>query len=172
MSPRRSPPKRGGKQIFAIGGDQSDLSGFYAVGTDWLEWLKTHNYAHGTMVDRSFYLARFVAWAELRGIFRPADVTLPVLEAAHVKPYATDGPHSLENGLLLRSDMHTLFDRGLLTITPEFKLEVSSQIQEQYSNGKLYYSYHGSELRSMPENPKERPGLDFLEWHNQNVFVP
>ena len=98
--------------------------------------------------------------------------TLPVLEAAHVKPYATDGPHSLENGLLLRSDMHTLFDRGLLTITPEFKLEVSSQIQEQYSNGKLYYSYHGSELRSMPENPKERPGLDFLEWHNQNVFVP
>ena len=34
-----------------------------------------------TLVDRSFYLARFVAWAELRGIFRPADVTLPVLEA-------------------------------------------------------------------------------------------
>jgi integrase/recombinase XerD len=81
MSPRRSPPKRGGKQVFAIGGDASDQSGFYVIGTDWLEWQATHNYAHGTLVDRSFYLARFVAWAELRGIFRPADVTLPVLEA-------------------------------------------------------------------------------------------
>lgn len=98
--------------------------------------------------------------------------TLPVLEAAHIKPFATEGPHSLENGLLLRSDMHTLFDRGLLTVTPEFKLEVSSQIEEQYSNGKLYYSYHGSELRSLPENPRERPGLGYLSWHNQNVFVP
>jgi integrase/recombinase XerD len=81
MSPRRSPPKRGGKQVFAIGGDPTDPTGFSVVGADWLEWLGTHNYAHATLVDRSFYLARFVAWAELRGIFRPADVTLPVLEA-------------------------------------------------------------------------------------------
>lgn len=38
--------------------------------------------------------------------------TLPVLEAAHVRPYGRSGPHDPRNGLLLRSDLHTLFDRG------------------------------------------------------------
>ncbi len=96
--------------------------------------------------------------------------TLPVLEAAHIRPYASEGPHSLDNGLLLRSDMHILFDKGLLTITPDLRLEVSPQIQEQYSNGKLYYSYQGSDLKSLPESLLERPSPDFLAWHNQHVF--
>jgi len=34
--------------------------------------------------------------------------TLPVLEAAHIRPYADDGPHSISNGIFLRSDLHTL----------------------------------------------------------------
>ena len=36
--------------------------------------------------------------------------TLPVLEAAHIRPYALLGPHRVNNGLLLRSDLHKLFD--------------------------------------------------------------
>lgn len=35
--------------------------------------------------------------------------TLPVLEAAHIKSYADGGAHDITNGLLLRSDLHTLF---------------------------------------------------------------
>jgi len=81
MSPRRSQPKRGGKAVFAIPGDPTDPTGFCVIVSDWLEWLAVHNYAHSTVVDRSFYLAKFVSWCELRGIFRPADVTLPILEA-------------------------------------------------------------------------------------------
>src|SRR5690606_28081096 len=54
--------------------------------------------------------------------------TLPVLEAAHIKPYAESGPHLISNGLLLRSDMHKLFDGGYLTITNDLKIEVSSRI--------------------------------------------
>jgi len=38
--------------------------------------------------------------------------TLPVLEAAHVRPVSAGGPHDPRNGLLLRSDLHTLFDRA------------------------------------------------------------
>ena len=34
--------------------------------------------------------------------------TLPVLNAAHIKPYAEEGPHEVRNGLLLREDLHTL----------------------------------------------------------------
>jgi hypothetical protein len=81
MSPRRSQPKRGGKSVFAVPGDPADPDGFYVVAQDWLEWLATHNYSHMTLVDHSYWLARFAAWAELRGVSRPAEVTLPVLEA-------------------------------------------------------------------------------------------
>ncbi len=42
--------------------------------------------------------------------------TLPVLDAAHIRPYGQDGPHDPRNGLLLRSDIHTLFDQGYVTV--------------------------------------------------------
>lgn len=42
-----------------------------------------------------------------------------LLEAAHVSPYALSHDNSEGNGLLLRSDLHTLFDLGLLGIDPK-----------------------------------------------------
>jgi hypothetical protein len=66
MSPRRSQPKRGGKSTFAVPGDPTDPDGFSAVASDWLEWLAAHNYSYMTMVDHSYWLATFAAWAELR----------------------------------------------------------------------------------------------------------
>ncbi|MHB1519281.1 MAG: tyrosine-type recombinase/integrase [Acidimicrobiales bacterium] len=81
MSRRRSQPKHGGRQVFAVGGDPTDPTGFCVMVTDWVEWLRTHNFSHATLVQHSFALSKFVAWAELRGITRPADVTFPVLEA-------------------------------------------------------------------------------------------
>jgi putative restriction endonuclease len=66
--------------------------------------------------------------------------TLPVLEAAHIKPYSSGGPHEPENGLLLRSDLHTLFDQGYLTVDAnQLKVVVSSQIREEFENGRDYY---------------------------------
>lgn len=43
---------------------------------------------------------------------------LPALEAAHIKPFSTSAEHSVKNGLLLRSDVHRLFDSGYVTVTP------------------------------------------------------
>jgi len=62
--------------------------------------------------------------------------TLPVLEAAHIKPYSSGGPHEPENGLLLRSDLHTLFDQGYVTVDAhQLKVVVSSRIREEFENG-------------------------------------
>jgi putative restriction endonuclease len=66
--------------------------------------------------------------------------TLPVLEAAHIKPYAENGPHQVSNGILMRSDLHTLFDNGYMTLTKEFNIEVSRRIREEFSNGREYYA--------------------------------
>ncbi len=97
--------------------------------------------------------------------------TLPVLQAAHIKPYAEAGPHKIENGLLLRADMHILFDKGYLTVTPDFHTEVSKRIEANFQNGKEYYKFHGKKLEVLPVHPNERPSADFLRWHNEQRFV-
>jgi putative restriction endonuclease len=96
--------------------------------------------------------------------------TLPVLEAAHIKPYTNEGPHQVSNGLLLRSDLHKLFDVGYLTVTPELKLEVSPRLREEWQNGREYYAHHGEALPFLPEDQSSRPNLEFLRWHNEEVF--
>ncbi len=47
------------------------------------------------------------------------------------------------NGLLLRRDIHSLFDRGYVTVTPELRFEVSRRIKEEFENGRDYYALHG-----------------------------
>lgn len=91
--------------------------------------------------------------------------TLPVLEAAHIKPYSLFGPH-LTNGLLLRADLHKLFDNYYITITTDSYIEVSSKIKEEYENGREYYKLHGKKLEVLPENPRDKPSFEYLEWHN------
>jgi putative restriction endonuclease len=96
--------------------------------------------------------------------------TLPVLEAAHILPYSEQGPHDLRNGLLLRSDFHKLFDKGLVTITPKLDIEVSPKIHEEWFNGKVYYRLHGQRLVNLPVDPANHPSPAFLQWHNENRF--
>jgi len=95
--------------------------------------------------------------------------TLPVLEAAHIRPYAAGGPHEVTNGLLLRSDLHTLFDRGYVTITPDYRLEVSRRIRQEFENGRDYYAFSGRKI-VLPGASGAHPDSELLDWHNQHVF--
>jgi len=95
--------------------------------------------------------------------------SLPALEAAHIRSYSKEGPHEVRNGLLLRADIHRLFDKGYATVTPDLRLEISSRLKEDYSNGRSYYPLHGTAVRS-PDLESDRPAAEFLEWHNQRVY--
>ena len=95
--------------------------------------------------------------------------SLPVLEAAHIKPYAQEGPHDITNGLLLRSDLHRLFDKGYVTVTDEFRLEVSDRLRVDYSNGRSYYPLRGQRI-TPPADGRCAPAAAFLRWHNENVY--
>jgi putative restriction endonuclease len=96
--------------------------------------------------------------------------TLPVLEAAHIKPYQVGGQHRIDNGMLLRSDIHKLFDCGYVTVTPQLRIEVSSRLRTDWHNGREYYAYHGKELAIRPDEQRNLPSREFLEWHNENTF--
>lgn len=95
--------------------------------------------------------------------------TLPVLEAAHIRPYAQNGAHEIDNGLLLRADLHTLFDRGYVTVTPDMRFHVSPRIREEFQNGRDYYALDGREVRP-PGQRFAPPAREYLEWHSEAVF--
>jgi putative restriction endonuclease len=95
--------------------------------------------------------------------------TLPALDAAHIKPYSKSGQHVVSNGILMRRDLHALFDRGYVTISPSMNVEVSRRIKEEFENGRDYYRFHGSKIR-LPSDPQNSPSRDYLEWHNSNVY--
>jgi putative restriction endonuclease len=92
--------------------------------------------------------------------------SLPVLDAAHIRPYASEGPHTVNNGLLLRADIHRLFDKGYITVDPELTIQVSQRLKTDYANGKTYYPLHGRKLR-VPTATTDHPLTDFLRWHNE-----
>jgi len=94
---------------------------------------------------------------------------LHVLDAAHIRPYSEGGTHDPNNGLLLRQDIHTLFDRGYLTITPEHAVEVSRRLKDEFDNGKEYYALHGKQIL-VPDSLAFRPSGDQLIWHNEHVY--
>ncbi len=95
--------------------------------------------------------------------------TLPALEAAHIRPYRCGGSHDAQNGLLLRRDIHSLFDSGYVTVTPDLNFEVSRRIREEYENGRHYYALHGKRIHA-PESLVERPNPVALTWHNEHCF--
>jgi putative restriction endonuclease len=96
--------------------------------------------------------------------------TLPALEAAHIKPFADGGEHEAPNGVLLRRDIHSLFDAGYVTITPKLNFEVSRRIKEEFENGRQYYELHGCTIVE-PDDPRSVPDGAALAWHNENRYL-
>ena len=95
--------------------------------------------------------------------------TLPALEAAHIRPYSQDGGHEPGNGILLRSDIHNLFDSGYVTVTPDLRFKVSGRIREEFENGRHYYELQGRRINA-PADMSRRPDPASLIWHNENCF--
>ncbi len=83
-----------------------------------------------------------------------------VLQAAHIKPYSGEKSNHVTNGLLLRADIHNLFDLGLLSIDPKTnKIEVAPSVR-----GSDYGKFNGLRLR-LPNDNAKRPDSKALEHH-------
>jgi putative restriction endonuclease len=94
----------------------------------------------------------------------------PVLQAAHIRPVTEGGEHRLDNGLLLRSDVHTLFDKGYLAIDSRYRLRVSPRLREEFANGDQYYARAGQVI-VLPTHRSERPAREFVDWHMDEKFL-
>ena len=93
----------------------------------------------------------------------------PTLEAAHIRPISREGKNTVPNGLLLRSDVHTLFDLGYLGLDQQYQLQVSPRLQSEWGNGQEFYDRAGSEIH-IPKSRADRPSREAVEWHMDVVF--
>lgn len=98
--------------------------------------------------------------------------TYPSLEAAHIRDFALDGgSHAVSNALLLRSDVHALYDRGYLGIDADLRLRVRPELRANGWNGVEFYEREAAGFRiAVPDAPHLRPSRDALDWHFRTRF--
>ena len=84
-----------------------------------------------------------------------------VLQAAHIRPVGAKGTHATSNGILLRADIHNLFDRGLLTIDSAYVVHLGSSIRKMQPYSKL----HGKKLAVIPKAKSDKPDIRLLKEH-------
>ena len=85
-----------------------------------------------------------------------------VLDAAHIVPYMGPETNHPSNGLLLRTDLHTLFDLKLLAVDVEtMTLLVSPELSDTF-----YWEYHGEPIR-VPDGRESRPSRKALKQHRR-----
>jgi putative restriction endonuclease len=122
---------------------------------------------HPRLGQGSFRLAVIDAYAGQCAV--TTEHSLPVIEAAHIRPWAEGGAHEIPNGLPLRRDLHRLFDLGYVTVRPNLHFAVSPRLRDDYANGRVYYEYDGRPIH-LPTEPAARPSAELLAWHEAEVF--
>ncbi|HEX3304803.1 MAG TPA: HNH endonuclease [Streptosporangiaceae bacterium] len=79
------------------------------------------------------------------------------------------GENRLDNGLLLRSDVHRMFDLGYLSVDTRYRLRVSSRLRTEFGNGEAFYAKEGTVI-TLPDRRSDQPNADFLQWHMDTKF--
>jgi len=81
-----------------------------------------------------------------------------LLEAAHITPHAEGSDYRVSNGILLRADVHTLFDLHLLGIDPKLRVRLSQEIKNSE-----YGRYDGKHIERLPSIPSDQPSPTALQ---------
>lgn len=63
------------------------------------------------------------------------------------------------------------FDRGYVTVTPEYRFVVSEQLRDDFDNGQVYYDYAKQRPTILlPADRQDYPSREHLEWHGASRF--
>lgn len=118
---------------------------------------------------RSTILTSYEARCCITGLAIP-----PLLSASHIAPWAKDSNNRMNprNGLCLNLLHHKAFDEGLITITPEFRVRVSSSLTNANAGDahETFFERYNNQLARLPR--RFLPDTMLLEWHNKTIFVP
>lgn len=97
-----------------------------------------------------------------------------LLIAGHIKPWGLDEINRLnpQNGIAINALHDKAFEAGLITITPDFKIKISSKLKEQKQDQETiqhYFLRYDNKEIILPS--KFLPAKEFLEYHNNERFL-
>jgi putative restriction endonuclease len=92
-----------------------------------------------------------------------------MVDACHIIPFALSKDDTIGNGISLCPNLHRAFDRGLLTINPNYMVQISTRISEEDSPYSLL-QFNGLKIQ-LPENDQYCPLVENLAWHNKNKWL-
>ena len=122
-------------------------------------------------VNQRFFRTTVLTSYELRCCI--TGISIPsLLSASHIAPWATDLKNRMNprNGLCLNAIHHLAFDQGLITITPDMRVRLSSTLAKDKEAIQAFFGRHENQAVRLPRRFLPDPIL--LEWHNKRVFVP
>lgn len=93
---------------------------------------------------------------------------IQMVDACHIVPFAVSHNDTIANGISLSPNLHRAFDRGLVTISKEYKVVVSKSFTERSIEGSIK-TFDGKSI-ILPEGKSYYPSKENLEWHAKNVF--
>lgn len=92
----------------------------------------------------------------------------PEVQAAHIKSVAAQGPDSVRNGLALTGTVHWLFDRGLISLSDDYRVLVSGHgVPDEMAR-----LIRPDKSLLLPDEQQFRPHPAYLAWHRENCFKP
>jgi putative restriction endonuclease len=89
----------------------------------------------------------------------------PEVQAAHIQPVAKNGPDAVRNGIALSGTFHWLFDRGLISISDDYRILVADKVPEQ---ARRMLNSDGNVI--VPKSMLYRPNPYYLKFHREKVF--
>jgi len=95
-----------------------------------------------------------------------------LLVASHIIPWAENKEERMnpQNGLCLNGLHDKAFDAGLITITPDFKIKISSLIKKQMNDQTLKDYFFNYEDKTIILPSRFLPDKEFLKYHNNERF--
>ena len=88
-----------------------------------------------------------------------------IVDAAHIIPFSTSHNNDIRNGFALCKNHHWCFDRGLITVDQNYKIDISPLVDDSKFLADL-----SGETVLLPRIRKLYPSLDAFEWHRENIF--
>lgn len=92
------------------------------------------------------------------------------LDAAHVRWWAMDGPDTIDNGVCLCALHHKLFDMGVLGVTEDWRISVSSNFVGRSATARAHVLSLAGQSATPPQALYSHPKPEYITWHQHEVF--
>lgn len=92
-----------------------------------------------------------------------------LVEACHIVPISVSGDDKVTNGISLCPNLHTAFDKGMISVDERLRVVVSPSLADDITSPYNLKQFHGQPLR-LPFGEVHYPKLDGFRWHMRERF--